>query len=131
MNTAGVWILAFVDGIGPVLAIRAQGTLRDRKVKRVQQFSAQHGELKLRLPPAARCIHLEVVFLSLQHRVLHKPVVLECQSHRVIEREERGSDIIDRGDLLLLAECQFRRCSDQERENQEQAFPRDRLTRCS
>ena len=68
--------------------IRAERTFRDSEVKRLQEFTTQHGKLKLWLPPAARCTYLEVVFLSLQRRVLHKPVVLECQSNRFIERED-------------------------------------------
>ena len=84
VNTAGVWILAFVEGLGQFLD-KCRRHLAECEVKGVKQLTAQHGELKLRLPPAARCTHFEILFLNLQHRILHIPVLLECQIDCLIE----------------------------------------------
>src|SRR5215469_2816676 len=73
--------------------IRAEHTFVEGKVKRMQELAAQHGELKLGFPTTASCAHLEVVFLSLQYRVLHEPVVFEGKIDGLFERKDGRSSV--------------------------------------
>src|SRR5208282_2291929 len=69
--------------------IRPENSLGKSEVKWLQKLPTECSELKVGQAPAAGRTHLEVELLCFQHRVLHQPIVRECNGDGVVERKQR------------------------------------------